>query len=63
MGVQDKPYIWTRPGESFWKICQDEAVQMDAIRKLNDLDKQIRVFRTRQKLYLRKVKEEDDGIN
>ena len=56
----DKDYVWTRPGESLWKICQDEAVQMDAVRKLNGLDKNIRVFRTRQKLYLRKVK--DDGF-
>ena len=58
-GVKDKPYIMTRPGDSLWKLCQDEAVQVDAIRKLNEIDPQIRVFRTRQKLYLRKVK--DDG--
>ena len=59
VGTQD--YVWTRPGESLWKICQDEAIQIEAVHKLNeDLDPHIRVFRTRQKLYLRKVK--DDGL-
>lgn len=58
-GPSDKPYVWTRPGLSLWKLSQEEGVQMEAIRKLNELDPTIRVFRTRQKIYLRKVK--DDG--
>ena len=52
-------YVWTRPGLSFWRLSQDEGVQMEAIRKLNELDPSIRVFRTRQRIYLRKVKEEN----
>ena len=60
IGPSDRPYVWTKPGESFWKLCQTEGVQVEAIRKLNELDPTIRVFRTRQKIYLRKVK--DDGF-
>ena len=56
----DVDYVWTYPGESLWKLCQEEAMQMDAVQKLNGLDPSIRVFRTRQKIYLRKVK--DDGL-
>ncbi len=52
-------YVWTRPGLSFWRLSQDEGVQMEAIRKLNELDPSIRVFRTRQRIYLRKVKGEN----
>ena len=51
-------YVWTRPGLSFWRLCQDEGVQMEAIRKLNELDPAVRVFRTRQKIYLQKIKEQ-----
>ena len=58
MGESD--YVWTRPGESLWKLCQQEAIQVEALQKLNGLDPSIRVFRTRQKIYLRKVK--DDGL-
>ncbi|MBQ3894778.1 MAG: LysM peptidoglycan-binding domain-containing protein, partial [Clostridia bacterium] len=52
-------FVWTRPGLSVWRLSQDEGVQLEAIRKLNDLDVSIRVFRTRQRIYLRKVKEEN----
>jgi hypothetical protein len=31
---------------------------MEAIRKLNELDPAVRVFRTRQKIYLQKIKEQ-----
>lgn len=57
-GVKD--YVMTHPGLSLWKLCQDEAVMMETIQKLNELDPTIRTFRTRQKLYLKKVK--DDGM-
>jgi len=52
-------YVWTFPGLSFWKLCQEEGVHMEAVQKLNNMDPSIRVFRTREKLYLKKVK--DDG--
>jgi len=55
-----KDYVMTYPGLSFWKLCQEEGVMMEAIQKLNGIDPTIRTFRTRQKLYLRKVK--DDGV-
>ncbi|MBO4454627.1 MAG: glucosaminidase domain-containing protein [Paludibacteraceae bacterium] len=58
-GANDRPYVWTHPGQSLWKLSQEEGVQVEAIQKLNELDPTIRVFRTRQKIYLRKVK--DDG--
>ena len=50
----------TYPGQSLWKLSQDEGMMIEAIQKLNGLDPTIRTFRTRQKLYLRKVK--DDGV-
>ena len=60
VGPSDRPYVWTKPGLSLWKLSQEEGVQLEAIQKLNELDPSIRVFRTRQKIYLRKVK--DDGF-
>ena len=57
----DKDYVWSAPGLSLWRLCQDEGVMMEQVQKLNGLDPSIRVFRTRQKIYLRKVKEENGG--
>lgn len=54
----EEVFVWTYTGQSLWKLSQDEGVQLDAILKLNGLDPSIRTFRTRQKLYLRKVKED-----
>jgi len=53
-----KEYVWTRKGQSLWQLSQDEGVQMKAIQKLNELDPSVREFTIRQKLYLKKVKEE-----
>ena len=58
----DKDFVWTHTGLSLWKLSQDECVTIDAIQKLNELDPSIRTFRTRQKIYLRKVKEENNGV-
>ena len=55
-----KDYVMTFPGQSLWKLSQEEGVLIEAIQKLNGLDPTIRTFRTRQKLYLKKVK--DDGV-
>ena len=57
----EKDLVWTHTGLSLWKLSQDEGVTIDAIQKLNGLDPSIRTFRTRQKIYLRKVKEEDNA--
>ncbi len=54
----DKDFVWTHTGQSFWQLCQEEGVSMTAIQELNEMDPRIRTFRTRQKIYLRKVKEE-----
>ena len=53
----EKAIMWVHPGETLWDICQREGLQMQAIQKLNELDPAVRVFRTRQQIYLRKVKE------
>ena len=51
--------MWVHPGESLWAICQREGVRMEAVQRLNGLDPAVRVFHTRQQIYLRKVKEEN----
>lgn len=61
-GVADKPFVWTHTGQSLWQLSQDEAVTIESILKYNELlDPTIRTFRTRQKIYLRKVKEENNA--
>lgn len=53
-----KEFVWTFTGQSLWKLSQDEGVTIEAIQKLNGLDINIRTFRTKQKIYLKKVKED-----
>ena len=53
----EKPFVWTHPGLSMWRLCQNNGIQMESVYKLNELDRSIRVFRTRQKIYLQRVKE------
>lgn len=60
--VGEAPYVWTHTGQSLWELSQEECVQIADILKYNGLDPQIRVFSTRQKIYLRKVKE-DGGVH
>lgn len=60
--VGDKDFVWTHTGLSIWKLSQDEGVTVETIQKLNGLDPSVRTFRTRQKIYLRKVKEENNGF-
>jgi LysM repeat protein len=50
-------YVWSFTGQSLWALSQEEGVHIEAIQKWNGLDPQIRTFRTRQKIYLKKVKE------
>lgn len=54
-----KEFVWTYTGQSLWQLSQDEGVSVESIRKLNELDPRIRTFRTRQRIYLKKVKEEN----
>jgi hypothetical protein len=50
-------YVWSRPGLSIWTLSQGEGVTVESIQKINGLNPSVRVFQTRQKIYLRKVKE------
>ena len=56
--VGDKDFVWSHTGLSLWELSQNEGVTIESIQKLNGLEPSIRVFRTRQKIYLKKVKEE-----
>ena len=56
---KEKAIMWVHPGETLWEISQREGVQLQSIQKLNGLDPGLRVFRTRQQIYLRKLKEEN----
>ena len=53
-------YVWTYPGLSLWKLCQEEGIHIEAVQKINNMEPSIRVFRTREKIFLKKVK--DDGV-
>lgn len=55
---QEKSLMWVHPGESLWDICQREGIQIAQVRKLNGFAPELRVFRTRQQIYLNKIKEE-----
>ena len=56
---KEKSLMWVHPGESLWAICQREGIQMAQVQKLNGFVPELRVFRTRQQIYLNKVKEEN----
>lgn len=51
-----KSIMWVHPGESLWSISQREGVQLKTIYKLNEIDPSVKVFKTRQKVYLCKQK-------
>ena len=50
-------YVWSHPGQSLWQMSQEEGVKIGAIQQYNGLNPQVRTFTTRQRIYLRKVKE------
>lgn len=55
---QEKSLMWVHPGESLWEICQREGIQIAQVRKLNGFAPDLRTFKTRQQIYLNKVKSE-----
>ena len=55
----EEPFVWSHTGQSLWQLSQEVGVKIEAIQKWNELNPQIRTFRTRQRIYLRKTKEED----
>ena len=54
----EEPFVWSQTGQSLWQLSQEVGVKIEAIQKWNELDPQIRTFRTRQRIYLRKTKED-----
>jgi hypothetical protein len=52
-------YVWTHTGQFLWQLSQEEGVHIEAIQKYNELDPAVRTFRTRQKIYLKKTKDEN----
>lgn len=55
----EEAFVWSQTGQSLWQLSQEVGVKIEAIQKWNELDPQIRTFRTKQRIYLRKIKEED----
>ncbi len=55
----EEAFVWSHTGQSLWQMSQEVGVKIEAIQKWNELDPQIRTFRTKQRIYLRKIKEED----
>jgi len=51
-------YVWSYPGLSLWQLCQEEGIQLESVLKLNELDPSVEVFQSRQRIYLKKVKED-----
>ena len=45
-----------KPGESVWSIIQREGITDEAFREMNGLPVDVRVFKTRQQVLLRKQK-------
>ena len=54
----EKAIIWVHPGEELWMVCQREGIRVSQVQKLNGFEPDIRVFRTRQKIYLNKPPKE-----
>ena len=54
---KEKAVIWVHPGETLWEISQREGVKLKTILKLNGFEPSLRTFKTRQQIYLAKVKE------
>ena len=53
---KDHPSVWVKPGDSVWDLIQHEGITDKAFRELNGLPIDVRVFKTRQQVLLRKQK-------
>lgn len=58
VGVKDHAILWVHPGEEVWMVCQREAIREKKLRSYNYFPADIKVFKTRQKIYTRKHKED-----
>ncbi len=52
----EKSLMWVHPGETLWSISQREGLQLQTIYEVNGLDPSVKIFRTRQQIYLAKPK-------
>lgn len=57
-GLADHSPLWVHPDESLWAIAQREGMQLETIYKLNELSHNVRSFKTRQTILIRKPKKE-----
>lgn len=51
-----KSVMWVHPGETLWSISQREGLQLKTIYEVNELDPSVKIFKTRQKIFLVKQK-------
>lgn len=51
-----KSVMWVHPGETLWSISQREGLQLKTIYEVNELDPSVKMFKTRQKIFLCKQK-------
>ncbi len=56
-GERKKAVLWVHPGESLRMIAQREVMQLKSLYRLNEISERVVVFRTRQQILTRKVKE------
>ena len=54
--AKDHPRVWVKPGDTVWDLIQHEGITDKAFRELNGLPVDVRVFKTRQQVLLRKQK-------
>lgn len=52
----EKSLMWVHPGETLWSISQREGLQLKTIYEVNELDPSVKMFKTRQKIFLCKQK-------
>lgn len=52
----EKSLMWVHPGETLWSISQREGLQLKTIYEVNELDPSVKIFKTRQKIFLCKQK-------
>ncbi len=56
--AKDHERVWVKPGDKVWDLIQREGITDAAFRALNGLPVDVRVFKTRQEVLLRKEKEQ-----
>lgn len=56
--VKEHERVWVKPGEKVWDLIQREGITDAAFRQMNELPEDVRVFKTRQQVLLRKEKKE-----